>query len=285
MESNYNLGTRLPEGEMYASGIAYVVIPPDLDRTKYIAECFRTSTVSVYSEHNGWVNRARVPKSALNFIEFPLKADEFGSPVSFTIDPVDNSTIIGSVFINANQVSDLEENQFKFKREFNGNFVEIVGSSNGKYLSFNVSADKGGEIKLNVQSKDQSAKVNIDVEGSVEINSAHDTILKQNRSLTLATVNKEDETKSSVLHQTDEATKINSQSIDHYTDSFRLNDGKEPYVLGNIFRKLFDEFIDEIAKTTVSTAIGQMPILNASQVAAFKEKTNTILSEVAFINK
>ena len=35
-ESNYNLGIRMEVGEKFASGIAYIVIPSDIERGVYI---------------------------------------------------------------------------------------------------------------------------------------------------------------------------------------------------------------------------------------------------------
>lgn len=269
---------------MFDAGLAYIVIPVDIEREKYISECYKTGTVSIFSEYNGYSNRVPIDIQALNFIEFPQEQGKYGSAVSFNVDPVKAVPIITGIYLKADQIGDLTEHQFKLKRELNGNLVEISGSPDGKYLSLGIKADKAGAIKLNVASDNNDGKIELSVNGNVELTS-NDTEINQTGKLSLKTFNATDENDYSVIEQTKDENNFKSKEHNIDTGVLRINDGEEPFILGNTFKKLFDDFIDEVSKTTVSTAIGQMPILNAQQVADFKEKTKTILSEVGFINK
>jgi hypothetical protein len=284
-ENDYNLGTKESEGEMYSAGIAYIVIPTDVDRAKYIRECYKSSTVSIYSEHNGFVNRVPIGINALNFIIFPAKVEEFGSPVSFILDPIHKKPIITDVYRNVDEMSDLKEHQFKIRRELNGNIVEIAGSPDTKHLSLNVLANIGGEISLNVRSKDGSAAVNIDVDGSVDIKAATNTTIRQYNKLTVVTSDNSNDDNKSVFEQTPEKHTYFDDEHAVNTGKMNINNGEENFILGATFKKLFDNFIDEVSKITVTTAIGQMPILNKEQVAAFRDQTKTILSQVGYIDK
>lgn len=306
-ESNFNTTMREPDDNMYHSGIAYIVIPPDVDRHKYIQECYKTNTVSIYSENNGLINRVPIDKYSLNFIVFPKNTNEFGSPVSFKADSVSNCPIVDGIFCGTNEISDLVENQFKFKRKLNNNVVEISGSPDGKYIGLNVIADKNGEVFINVKSKDKSGKFTVNVEGDAVINSLNNLLVTQFGKFTSVTKSKTNEDEFTVHSQTstdetfyNENHNINTKNaITKATDvlteaphvkfnkveDFKINDGKEPFILGKKFAQFMKDFITEVSKATTTTMLGQMPILNAAEVAAYTEKVDELLSEIGFIDK
>lgn len=283
--SNYNLGTRPNEAEMHAAGIAYIVIPADVDRARYIKECYRTATVSIYTPHNGWSNRVSIDKHSLNFIKFPERVNEFGSAVLFQVEAIDKRPIITGIYFTQDEICDLVENQFKFKRVLGNNIVEITGSPEGKYLSLNVIAETDGEIALKVKSNDNSAKVTIDVDGEVEITASTETNIKQFKRFEVSTVDPENAENFAAFEQTNDTHIFVDKRHSVHTEKLAINDGTEPFILGQTFKTLFDEFIDELGRITTTTALGQMPILNKAQVTAFKKRTDTILSKVGFIDK
>jgi hypothetical protein len=285
MAETYNITTQILDGDIWLSGIAYIVLPADIDRGRYITESYRTSTVSIYSEHNGYFNRVPIDRFSLNFIEFPQNPKEFGSAVSFKIDPIQKRPIIDGIYFKDDELCDLVENQFKFKRVLNGNTVEISGSPDGKNLLLNVSADVAGQIDINVQSKDESGSVNINVEGECNITSSQNTLIKQFNKFTLATVNKTDINDISVMEQTNSTHLFIDEEHKILTDKLNINDGAENFVLGQKLKKFLDDLITEISNATVTTGIGQMPLLNATQIAAYTNRTEELLSEIGFINK
>lgn len=289
MEDNqfYNLGTKGDPSEVYSNGLAYIVIPADIDRAKYIAECFRTSTVSIYSEHNGYSNRVPIDKFSLNFINFPKNKEDFGSAVSFKCDPVHKRAIIDGVYFTSDELCDLQENQFKFKRTLGSNFVEIVGSPQGKYLALNVNADQGGDILINVKSEDNSGKVSINVDGDCSVTSLTNTTLKQFGKLSLITVDADNDEQATVEEHTSTGRNIFSDNENLHTDVYKINDGNENFVLGQLFKKFMKEFIEEVSNATVNTSIGQMPLINKLKIAEYAtdEKLDKFLSTVGFIDK
>ena len=284
-ENKYNLGTRMPEGEFYQAGIAYVILPSDVDREKYIRECYKTSTVSIYSEFNGFSNRVPIDKYSLNFVKFPVVKGEYGSAVKYSIDTVHNKPIINGIYFTADEISDLVEHQFKFKRELNGNFVEITGSSDGKYLGINVGADEAGEVYINVKSKDESGKVNINVDGECNITSLHNTTLKQYGKLSFVTQNKDDDEESTVEEHTTTSRTIITKEENIFAEKLNINNGDQNFVLGKKLIEFLDDFITEVGNITTTTSVGQQPILNKVQILGFKKKTEALLSSIGFIDK
>lgn len=288
---DYNLGTRAAEGEMWSSGIGYVHIPTDVDREKYIGECFRSSSVSLFTEHNGYFNRVPIDRFSLSFIDFPNKTNENGSAVSYHVDPVHKRPIITGIHFTNDELADLVEHQFKFKRILGNNQVEITGSPKEKYIALNVNADKEGNLSLNVNSHDDSGSINLNVEGTTQITSTQNTIVKQHSSYVLKTVNKQDEKKYSLFVQTPEennlsgdVTNIDSPNTNINTDKLRINNGEEPIILGKKWASFMKDLIKEIGQSTVSTTIGQQPLLNATKIIEYQNKVDDLLSKIGFID-
>lgn len=306
-ENNYNVTTRNHAGEMHPSGISYIVIPSDVDRSKYINECFATNTVSIFSEHNGYSSHVPIDKNSLNFIVFPKTVKDFGSPVSFKCDPIHQVPFIDAIYFGTDEISELVENQFKFKRKFNNNVVEIVGSPEGKYVGINVIADVEGEVFINVRSKDKSAKFTVNVDGDSVINSGGNLMVRQFDKFTSVTADPDNKDQFTVHEQTStdhtfysDNHEINADNVTVRSDNiltegkkvnfkkveeFKINDGKEPYILGKKWAKFMKDFIKEVGSSTTSTAIGQMPLLNAEQITAYQDKVDELLSEIVFIDK
>ncbi len=286
-ESTYNIGIQQDAGEMFAAGIAYIILPSDVTREQYIRECYKTATVSIYSEFNGFTNRVPIDIYSLNFVKFPLERKQYGSAVSFIVNPISNTPLITGIYFKGDETaSELNEHQFTFKRDFNGNVVEISGSPKDNCLVLNVnSSDVGGQLQINVKSNDESGKVSINVDGDCEINSLNKTILRQFDSLQMITQNRDDEYELTYEEHTPTGRHIMSGEEKLDTDSFIINDGEEPFVLGQKLKTFLDDFIDELSRITVTTSLGQMPILNKAQVTEFKKKTEPLLSEIAFIDK
>jgi hypothetical protein len=286
-ETNYNLGVRPDTAEMFNAGIAYVVIPSDVDRSVYIRECFKTSTVSIFSEFNGLSNRVPVDLFTLNFIEFPELQNQFGSALSFIIDGVHKKPIITGLYRKQDELCDIKEHQFKFKREFKGNVVEIVGSPDGKYLGINVSSDKGGEVFLNVRSKDASGKININVDGDCNVTALNNTTLKQFGTLSLLTVNRDNTDEATIEEHTSTSRTIFTKEMENNVDKFSINNGDQPFVLGQLFKKYLKDMIQEIANATVTTQLGEMPLLNKAKIMEYvkDEKINDFLSKIAFLDE
>lgn len=299
VENNYSLGPRPNVAEMHAAGIAYVVIPADVDRSLYIQECYKTSTVSIYSEFNGFMNRVPIDCYSISFVQFPFSINEFGSAVGYVIEPVHKKPFITSIFFKQDEISDIKENQFSFKRSIGDNTVEITGSPADNTLFLNVSASQGGEIHLNLQSKDESAKLLLNVDGECQINSLNNTTIKQSGKLSLVTVNRDNADEvtteehtstgrtvfSKNEHLVGDEYKIDYNKVGFNTDSYLINNGKENFVLGQALKTFLTDFITEVAKSTVTTENGPMPLLNATQIAAYTGKIDKLLSQVGFIDK
>ena len=281
-----NLVTRIDQSLLHNAGIAYVCLPSDIDRDTYISQCYTTATVSIFSERNGFYNRVPIDVHSLNFVTFPQVLAEFGSAVSFIVDPVVKRPIITGLYFKNDELSALQENQFRFKRELNGNSVEITGSPDGKYLHLNVTADSAGEVSINVSSQDQSAKVSFEVDGDVNVNATGNTNIRQGNQFTLSTIaDTADDTKVAIMRQRATSHLFIDEEHDINTDKFSINAGEEPFILGKQWASFMKNFINEVANSTVETPMGLFPLFNSEQIAAYEDQVDALLSVIGFIDK
>ena len=274
----YTQGQTPIDGFRYTGGIGYIAVPSDIDRDKYIGMCFRNNRVSILTEDGGFVNQVPIDNWDLNRIEFPVDSEKMGSAVVYVTEQIHNHPIIVGVLTSNDEIGELVEGQWKIKKKHKDSFVEIVGSAKDGSVGITVDTDKEAHFYINVFNKDKSAESKVHVGGTSEYytTGAHDIL--SNEHIKLRVENTEDEEDASTVT-------LEKEQVKTETKKFIINNTDEPFVLGKTFKDLFDNFIDEVAKTTVTTALGQMPILNAAQVAAFKLKTKTILSEKGFIDK
>lgn len=265
-------------GYKYSSGIGYITLPTDLDRDTYIRDCYKNFHVSLKTEDGGFLNRVPISPEVLNFCEFPSTTTEIGTCVIFVTDEMLQEYFIVARFANRNEIGDNKEGAFKIRRKIGSQFVEISGSAKEKHLNLIVDGDTdGGEININVLNNNKNGAVNVNIAGDLKLLASGQVSLYQEGTFKVETAdNKSDN--SATFDQTSTENHFQNQKI-------VINKGDEPFVLGNKLKDMFDAFIEEVGNITVTTAMGQMPILNKIQILAYKQRTKEFLSQVGYIDK
>jgi hypothetical protein len=269
---NYNLGQTPQGGYQYPSGIGYIVIPYDLDRDTYISTCFRQGRVTIRTEDGGFINRCPISVDLLNWIKFPTDFKTRGSVVTWSLEPIHKQPIINGILLSNEDVSDLKEHEFKLGRKLDDNHALISGSPKAEYLSVTVKGKKAPKLIFRVLNDQNLAQKIEEIQGTYEATYNSKAEIKSLESI-----------KHSIVDQNEEKEVYHLQTIEgnfFRGDKFIINDGKEAMVLGNVLKTFLDKFIDTVAASTVTTSIGQMPLLNAQQIIALKKETESILSEI-----
>lgn len=168
-------------------GLGYVVVPPDVDRDTYIANCYLNETVSILPDNGGFsFNNIKVSKSALQDIEFPKGKDGLGSCVVYLLHPRMKYPIIIAVIGKNNESAVLNYKEFKLTKSDGTNSVTILGSGTEGNLFLSVESegeDKGG-IYVTVNNRDNLGVLSLEVKGDVIIISKSLTAeIKENISL------------------------------------------------------------------------------------------------------
>jgi hypothetical protein len=242
-----------------SAGVGYVIIAAkdNAPRDKYILDCTLKGCVTIALDNGGFIENVPVLKHVWNDIVFPDTKDNLGSCVFWTNIPHSNLVIVQGVIQKSNEVFSINENEFSLNRKFSqlvggkqiSNNIEISG--NAKEGKINITVDGGedsGELLINITNKNKSAKASLNVKGLFNIDTSGDI-------------------------QINSATKVTLG---------KGKDKSEGITLGKKCKKMFDDFIDQVAQSTVTTAMGVMPLMNATQIEQLKQSTEKIISTFSF---
>lgn len=263
--------------------IAYVSLPTDVDREEYISYCLKTHTLTVETISGGYYNRVPISSINLNLVRFPLVIGEKGSQVICMIEE-NGLPVVVTVLADFDGVGDMFENEMKFSRNSKDVNVEIRGSVKSQSINLIVNGNKTPSITLRVlNSKKLKGKFLLEVDGDIEAVS-HNSIKNSAYNSIESTVlsDSEEDDKQTKVTQTKDSIESDSEKVTFVnTKEFVIAEGEEPMVLGSKLETLLNNLIEEISSSTVSTSLGQMPLLNATSIAKLKKDVKGILSEIA----
>lgn len=275
VEESSNVGLGRSQDYRDSGGIAYICLPSDIDRASYIKDCYLNNWVSIHIEGESIINRVSISPDILNFIEFPARLGELGTPLIWILDQIKKQIIICGRVTNYDKVGHLEEDTFSFIRNYNDSFVEIRGNPAKNYLSL-LLLGNGKDVAINIKAKNSSdsGKCIINIESDLEINIKSGHI-----------INIESQEINSTTSDDDGVSRIlqNSQGVVLQGNKVKVGSGDQAAMLGNIWTEFMEDFIDELAAITISSPQGQMPILNKDKVLKLKDRLQDIISEILFI--
>lgn len=261
--------------------IAYVTLPTDIDRETYISYCLKTQSLSLETLSGGYYNRIPISSVNLNLIEFPEKVGEKGSQV-VCIEEDNGQLIVITVLGKYNTIGDTVEGDMKFSKTSKIAHVESRGSLKSQTYTVMVKGDKNPSIILKVfNNRKLKGKLLLEVDGDI-VTVANNSIDNTSFNSTTNTVHDITNDKRSIVKQTGSSveTLVEEVSYQEVTE-FKINNGKEAMVLGNKFETFMNKLLDKIAAETVTTSLGQMPILNSAEFLDMKKEVKSLLSDIA----
>lgn len=167
---------RSVDGIRNSAGVGYIVLPPEIDREKYVTLALQRGVVAMQLE-NGGIANVLVPKHIINDIEFPNSIVELGSLVFWINVPKYNQPVIVGIYNKNEDLNDITENAFCIKRVKDGS-VEIFGNGEGN-LNISVSSSKGGKLNVNVTGSNSLASIFVD--GVLEIKTSQELSVESNK--------------------------------------------------------------------------------------------------------
>jgi hypothetical protein len=265
-------------GEKFNMGAAYIALPSDIPREKFIADCYKNCWVTIQTEDGGFHNRVPIAPEVLGFIEFPEKPNELGTPVVYGVDEKYSYLYVISRYMKRDELGDMREGMFKFKRRLDDGFVEVSGSVNDRSVNILVNGgDKPGKIFIRAISNNQDCELDVDVAGNIAVNASGEVKATSHKGITIETIDPDG----------DDSASIKQTSTEHnvYSKKLVMNDGSEPMVLGKKWKSFMESFIDQVAAITITTMLGIQPILNKVQVEELKQHLDEALSQEGFLKQ
>lgn len=290
-----------------------VFIPTDEDRDVYVANCIRTSTVSLINDNNEFIHKVPIGKLAIQHLVFPQDQNSLGSPVVCGNVAYHNQLIVLDVLNFDDDYEDVDENEASVIRRTNDSVSEVRVQGNGGKIYLNVDSDleNGGELYINVTNSSESAKLNVTVNGDIKVDNTGNTIVNSSGSITAKVFEGNEDLRSTtvLINQDQLSVEFNDGNEEEplvtnlkyeptvglsYLDEFenqilineneiningknavKLGQGTEPIVLGDALAQLLKDILNEISISQTSAG----PLLNAAKIAAFVSQVDNILSQ------
>ena len=152
-------------------GIGYVIVPSDVNREEYIANCYLTESVSIYPEIGSLsYNNVKVSVNCLNNLEFP-EGGQFGSCVVYILHPTQKIPIIIGILSKTDESFSLNYKLFKLMKSLGNNSVSITGDGENGNLLINVHSDtdEGGQIIIDVNNYSETGLFKLKVRGNIVV--------------------------------------------------------------------------------------------------------------------
>ena len=245
------------------SGFGYIVIPNDLERSKYINRCYdkQMVTISTYDD-NAYFKNCKIDKNILQTIEFPKEPKKKGTPVYFVTDTFLKIPVIVAAFDFDNNTVDLQEG------------VEV--RSGDKFSA--VYDKKNGNVNFNLKGSDSSFEINLSGQNStIKLNSKNLIKLVSEGNIRMFTEGEINSTSDKVKQEAKEV-KLILEDIKLNTESIVINEGEESVVRGNELKRNLNT--ESNAITAIINAINAAPIVPLDGGASFKASLVSALSTV-----
>ena len=179
------LGIVRPIKTIPDSGVGYVVIPENAERSDYIDDCYRTNTLTIWGGMGcGTFTNIKVLDGVMQNIEFPEDKDKLnrGSTVLWIKD--NNSqvpVVIGTLRVQEDFFQ-MAERQYRIVRALGGRNVEVFLDGNTASLYVNITGDKenAADINVKVTSENKDSEINVYSDGVVNVASSNINIESDN---------------------------------------------------------------------------------------------------------
>lgn len=227
-----------------------VYLPYGIDRSQYIANCFNTGTVSLINENAEKKNRVKIGMLALQLVEFPLSEAELGSEVLCATMPYSGDIRVIDVYFKRDSYTQQKEDQFLFHKTNGSGTAGILIDGKGNIILSVDGASSNGVLTLSVTNKDRAGKLNINVNGDVNLINDGNTLVKSSKQVT-----------------------IDSPKI-------LLNvEDAEPILLGNKTGDLIKQILDLLG----ADSAGPYTLRNQAQYKELTKKIEELKSKLSFV--
>jgi hypothetical protein len=153
----------------YPMGFCYVMIPENVDRDKYVKQCYRTGRVAVLMDDGSFLLNVPIGLSILQNIDFPTETRKLGSQLVWINHHVHNAPIIIDRILKDDEAIDLDEHEFKLQKYTENGSVSISGKAEDGNLFINVEGknSNGGKIYIDVSNEDEEGGVILNLKGDL----------------------------------------------------------------------------------------------------------------------
>ena len=281
-----------------ASGIGFIVVPDDNERTDYISNCYRTMTVTMNGGYGyGYIGNVKILAEVLQQIKFPISSSERGTAVFWVRESFTGRPIIVGVIPESNYTNLLTEGQGRYTQQVGERDVERFEDAMNGRMNINVVGDSQhpSNIRIKASSGTTDSLIEIVSDGMIRASGNQiESTARQDFKISLKSQQDEDlvtvyadRDKTEYRDQFGTEMTMNSDGVTmnadkvniNTSDSLSLDSGKEPMVLGDTLKGILEDILKAIQHLTVMTPVGASSVpINVAEFIAIQGRLQTILS-------
>lgn len=261
-----------------------VYIPLGEDRSKYIINCVRTGTVSLTNSNGEIVHRVKIGRLALQQLRFPQDDSDLGSIVVCVSAPYSGRLYVVDVYDQRAEYEEHLENQYELSKHSKNGIAKILVDGDGRIL-FSVDGEESSEIDLNASSKNNDAKLNIRVNGSLDSYTSGGVKFRTVDSIELVFWDGSQSSNKTRLIIKDGKVQLVGSTIQLVDQIVEQNgeqiepENLQPILLGQSTVDLLDEILTQLAQESA----GPYKLLGSAKYTEIKQKLDTLKSQISFI--
>ena len=193
-------GIRKPQIDIGEAGFGWIIVPPNVSRSAYVLQCYRTNTVAI----NGGIGHSvfrnvKVDSDVMQRLTFPDDHTKFGSAVVWVKDNVSGYPVIVASITEGDNPNDVVENQWCVAKQIGERKVQIMMDANTSTLYVDVFGGKEQDANFNVRltSNSKNSKFNLFCDGEAVITATKNVSLRSDNEITLR-IDEQGESKTAV---------------------------------------------------------------------------------------
>lgn len=262
-------------------GIGYLIVPTDVNRDKFLSECFAKERFCIYTNHSEFIANVPCLKHVLNDLKF-AESGELGSCILYVNVPGQEIPIIVGTLPFQNLSSYRKESDFIFIKDLGDCELGLTGNLilRKLFLSIKSATKKFCKLIIGVSGDDKS---------ELSLESTGYVLIKGDTGIKIKGNNKEiilDKDKILITNTSKQNIKIDDDGFDYKDglgNKFKLN--KDGYILGNInFEKYITEILDFLGNDIIlNTSTG--PTGPGCMATSSGQKLQQLQQKIKNINK
>lgn len=187
-----SLGTQgIPDFSNIHTGVAYIAIPEDVERSVFIRNSFNARTLYIRSESGDRWKNVFASDEVFRNVKFPETSDKKGSMVAWIKVPKHNLPLIVGVIDLKDTASIItEEGQVRFQKRTSEGLVDFNMRAGIPEITMDVvsSVNGKGKLRLNVTNPNDTALLDVFVKGETELFATKKFTAKSNEEVRLDVV-------------------------------------------------------------------------------------------------
>lgn len=141
-----HLGTQPIAGAQISCSIAYIYIPKNVDRNKFVETCMRKGVCSIVRDNSfGAINNVKIGVEEIQIVDWPVESGKIGSCVVVVMDQFKKTYNVVSVLNSDGEVLKAKEGVRIIQKETDKGTVTITLDANRPTLQAMV---EGGDLEV-----------------------------------------------------------------------------------------------------------------------------------------